>query len=327
MTSNNEETYLEAFIESINDLPHEIKRDLELIGSLDRKNLTVTEELQKAQDTLVTKAENTVVEMVEKKMKQQQEETISNTDENDVNTNDNNNQRMKNEISIPTTEELEAIAWDPREEEKITQLRKKARLYHKEKVIVAEHCLDIVESTLSRLDNDINSLETLLKGSGVLESMLLGNNINGTLASGGTGGSALQGKPNDLAAIQQQNEWILAKIITRDPETGMYKLSDEDTESDKIFTLPESQVVILTGMEPLAKADVIYAVYPDTTSFYQATVVQAPRKIYGGSANTAGAGSSSFVLVNFHDDGDEHGVTHDKAVLMKHVMRPPFLSA
>jgi hypothetical protein len=54
----------------------------------------------------------------------------------------------------------------------------------------------------------------------------------------------------------------------------------------------------------------IYAIYPDTTSFYPATVVQSPRK--------------TFVMVNFKDDGDEHGVTHDKAVLLKHVMRPPY---
>jgi len=81
------------------------------------------------------------------------------------------------------------------------------------------------------------------------------------------------------------------------------------------FHLPESQVVVLGGVEKLSRGDVIYAVYPDTTSFYQASVVQVPRKVSGGS---------SFVMVNFVDDGDEHGVTHDKAVLLKHVMRVPY---
>ena len=59
------------------------------------------------------------------------------------------------------------------------------------------------------------------------------------------------------------------------------------------------------GLESIRKGDVIYAVYPDTTSFYQATVVQGPKKI-------AGRGGDSFVLVNFKDDGDENGITHDK---------------
>lgn len=83
------------------------------------------------------------------------------------------------------------------------------------------------------------------------------------------------------------------------------------------FTLPESQVVILGigGLESTRKGDVIYAVYPDTTSFYQATVAQCPKKVAGGD---------SFVLVNFKDDGDENGITHDKAVLMKHIMRVPY---
>jgi hypothetical protein len=82
-----------------------------------------------------------------------------------------------------------------------------------------------------------------------------------------------------------------------------------------VFNLPESQVVILGGLKNLKNGDNIYAVYPDTTSFYHATAVQAPRKVSGGG---------SFVMVNFVDDSDEHGITHDKAVLMKYVMLPPY---
>jgi len=84
--------------------------------------------------------------------------------------------------------------------------------------------------------------------------------------------------------------------------------------SPLVFHLPESQVVVLGGMERLQRGDSVFAVYPDTTSFYQASVVQAPRKVGVGEA---------FVMVNFIDDADEQGITHDKAVLLKHVMRPP----
>ena len=160
-------------------------------------------------------------------------------------------------------------------------------------------------------------------------------------------------KPDDLAAIQvtpNSPDWILAKVMNHDPSTQTDQLADEDIESNKsklrkcddvfiflfilcniltqmsficffnikAFTLPESQVVILGigGLESVRKGDVIYAVYPDTTSFYQATVVQGPKKTT--------ASGESFVLVHFKDDGDEHGVTHDKAVLMKHIMRVPY---
>jgi hypothetical protein len=81
-----------------------------------------------------------------------------------------------------------------------------------------------------------------------------------------------------------------------------------------VFDLPEQQVVVLNGIERLSKGDVVFAVYPDTTSFYQATVVQAPRK--------QGI-SGQFLMVNFVDDADEYGITHDKAVPIQHIMLPP----
>lgn len=84
-----------------------------------------------------------------------------------------------------------------------------------------------------------------------------------------------------------------------------------------VFNLPESQVVVLGGVDRLSRGDIIYAVYPDTTSFYQATVVQGPKKVSGGD---------SFIMVHFKDDSDEHGITHDKAVSMQHVMRVPYSS-
>jgi SGF29 tudor-like domain len=85
----------------------------------------------------------------------------------------------------------------------------------------------------------------------------------------------------------------------------------------QVFNLPESQVV-LCGVDKLSKGEAVFCVYPDTTSFYQATVVQAPRK------NQANTGSGSFVMVNFVDDSDEFGVTHDKAVPLRHVIYPPY---
>ena len=35
-------------------------------------------------------------------------------------------------------------------------------------------------------------------------------------------------------------------------------------------------------------------------------------------------GKDPLVLVQFKDDGDEHGITHAKAVPMKHVMKVPY---
>ena len=117
----------------------------------------------------------------------------------------------------------------------------------------------------------------------------------------------------NLAAIQVPNspDWILAKILSHDKSTKMYTLSDEDFHSNQIYTISEKQVVPLKGMErnKWARGDVVYAVYPDTTSFYHATVSTPP---YNG-----------FVMVQFKDDWDANGVTHEKAVLVQHVMKVP----
>lgn len=79
-----------------------------------------------------------------------------------------------------------------------------------------------------------------------------------------------------------------------------------------VFDLPESQVVVLSPLERLSKGDSVYAVYPDTTSFYPATVVQSTTQR-----------KAPVVLVHFVDDADEFGVTHDKAVPLQLIMLPP----
>jgi SGF29 tudor-like domain len=82
-----------------------------------------------------------------------------------------------------------------------------------------------------------------------------------------------------------------------------------------VFYLPESQVIMLGALKNPSKGDSVYAVYPDTTSFYPATITQTARKVSGGGG---------FVMVQFVDDSDEHGITHEKAILLQYLMRPPY---
>jgi len=118
----------------------------------------------------------------------------------------------------------------------------------------------------------------------------------------------------NLAAIKvtpNSPDWILAKIISHDKSARMYTLSDEDVHSNQIYKISEKQVVSLKGTErnKWARGDVVYAVYPDTTSFYHATVSTPPL--------------NGYVMVQFKDDWDANGVTHEKAVLVAHVMKVP----
>ena len=85
--------------------------------------------------------------------------------------------------------------------------------------------------------------------------------------------------------------------------------------SSLVFYLPDNQVIVLGTLKNPSRGDSVFAVYPDTTSFYPATITQTARKVSGGGG---------FVMVQFVDDSDEHGVTHEKAVLLQYLMRPPY---
>lgn len=118
-------------------------------------------------------------------------------------------------------------------------------------------------------------------------------------------------RPKDLAAIQvtpNSVDWILAKILSFDKSTKVYTLSDEDIAEEKIYTIPSNRVIPLNKTLQFKRGDIIYAVYPDTTSFYSATVSS-----YKGN----------FVMVHFRDDSDEFGVTHEKAVPVWLAMKVP----
>ena len=127
---------------------------------------------------------------------------------------------------------MQAIVEDPEMVAKILKTRFDARQNHDETVAVAEKAYATVDSVVKKLDQDLATFEALLKATGEFE--------------------AAGGKPNDLAAIQvtsSSNEWILAKIISFDSEAGMDDLSDEDAKSNIVSYLPESQVIVLEGVE------------------------------------------------------------------------------
>lgn len=311
------ETYLEAFIESLTTLPHEVKRNLEMIKDLDKSGSAKTDELINLQQQYLRQAQQKlskvrVVENYDGKIlgmqlimnKEEQAKKNKNSSLTSSPTEEGEEGQEEEEAFIPTTEELFDYTYNSQLYHQIQTLQQDCLQKADEKVMIAQQAYDTINVKVQRLDHDLMIMEKLLQASGEFD---LGLSV----------------RPNDLAACQVSpgSEWILAKVTHHDPKTGMYKLADEDVESDKIFDLPESQVIVLSTVEKLRSGDIVYAVYPDTTSFYQATVVQAPRKQGGGTSG--GGGPGAFVMLNFHDDADEFGVTHDKAVPLKHVMFPP----
>ena len=94
---------------------------------------------------------------------------------------------------------------------------------------------------------------------------------------------------------------ILGRVISYLPDLGQYSILDVD--DSKTYILSETDVVVLDlvdSQRKLSKGEVLFALYPDTTSFYLATVSQAPRRTAMGMDPT--------VVVQFNGDEDENGM-------------------
>ena len=358
------ETYLEGLIESLSTLPAEMRRNLDLMKDMDGSCSSLMEETMRLQQDYLQRVEEKIgrLEVVDGEgVRVLSANRHDNGTGGDVVDDDekmaaptSTTEKELLPVVIPTTEELMAYVHESATRAQIESLRADALQQAEEKVEIANQTFELVDNMCRKLDTDLKEMErsSLLlntrNGGAVADfhqnhplSSIGGVNGLSSVPGGASSMGALSGanasssanttsgsgrgrgapKKDDLAAVQElpgSPDWILAKVITYDPSTGMFKLSDEDVESQKAFNLPESQVIILEtrSMRNLRSGDVVFAVYPDTTSFYQGIIAQPPRKAAGGGM---------FVMITFVDDEDlTTGKTLDKAVLLKHVMSPPY---
>lgn len=124
-------------------------------------------------------------------------------------------------------------------------------------------------------------------------SSLIGFGSNGNLA----GAEAL------VASSIAEKFMMLGRVICYHADSGQYDILDVD--DSKKYLLPERQVIVLDLIESqrkLCKAETVFALYPDTTSFYPATVSAAPRR--------SAMGAEPSVIVQFNGDEDPTGKLH-----------------
>lgn len=202
-----DETYLEAFVE--NCLPtYQIKRNMELIQSLDRSCVADLNRLHGLEDAYLVHAETAVLQLdVILPQDSTTPATVrplgkgSDRDETD----DHPGQTL-----IPTTDELIEYTYQPDIMTEIEHLQQECLQKADEKVSVAEQSLRWIDSIVQRLDDDIEAMEELI-------------------------GHQEAAQPNELAACQVTpgSEWILAKVLEHDVKNGFYRLADEDVDSQK----------------------------------------------------------------------------------------------
>lgn len=204
----NDETYLEAIIEHIQSCPAEVRRNLELMGDLDQSGAFLMEQMNTLQKDYIQRVEEKIegLDIVDGKGVR----VVTAADD------DNSKGDVETTIVIPTTEEFVRYVHDAEGLSKIKSVQAECLQRAEEKVAISEQTYNLVDNICRRLDSDILEMEKLLLTTGEFQTPGAGN----------------QG---DLAAIQApgSSDWILAKVVNYDPQTGMYRLSDEDSESNK----------------------------------------------------------------------------------------------
>ena len=144
-----DETYLEGFIEGLSTLPQELRRQLELIRSLDTSAVASLAELRRLQQEYIYQVEQ---KMSEVEVVQSADGTVLGLRED-----------PSLEPMFPSTEELFDFVNDPDKYKRIKALQRECLQKAEEKVAVARQSLELIDAKVQRLDHDLSAMETLLQ--------------------------------------------------------------------------------------------------------------------------------------------------------------------
>jgi hypothetical protein len=114
---------------------------------------------------------------------------------------------------------------------------------------------------------------------------------------------------------EETEGWILGNVLSYDINRETYEVQDED-DPKRILKLSFQQVRRLedTAID-INRGDRVMGVFPETTSFYRATVVKSPK-----TPESSGVAYAE-VVVRFDDDEDETGKWPARRVPARFVLR------
>jgi hypothetical protein len=300
-------TYLEDFLQSLENLPNSFRRECELMKELDREVFELSNDIAKIESIILLNVhrlkESSQRSSPKKSNELSGEVTFTKDDEKmDI---DTTSQRT---IFSPT--EIEQLKQDNEQ-----LLRDRALLcsvawqkIHDKKAI-AKSVIEMINQFEHKLDTDLGHFEQDLKHTGDYEA-----------PSGIPPNSEVAVK---LTIDSQDKTLILAQVQLFRSESNSYEIIDVDDQQK--YTLPDSQVFELGQAEALkkfGKGDHVFALYPDTTIFYPATVLSAPKRLSSSSSNTMTADSFS-LPVQFHGDEDNDGNIPIRSIPLKYIVRAP----
>jgi hypothetical protein len=121
---------------------------------------------------------------------------------------------------------------------------------------------------------------------------------------------------NDFAAskISTTDPWCLSKVKSFNDITELVEVFDVEDSKKRTYKVKRAQVVLLPRAKEAQprfypKGSKVFALYPGTTSFYPARVVD----------NTIRKDGEHFLKLYFDDDEDDTGVLPGREVACKHV--------
>lgn len=287
-----ETTFHESFMQVVEGLPTEFRRDFDLIKELERQCIDLNRDLVELEKNHIEKVKRIKLEMP---MIAKSNSTTSGSA--DVAGTASNETAGKKQNSINDHPELVKSL------EAINTLRNRIKSLSSEKTSITISMAAELDRYTRKLDGDLSIFEMELRAIGHFDSAMV---------QGAEPGTDVCIRPN-LYSI----DMILGRVIQYHPDVGAYDILDCD-ESGKRYHLPDNQVILLDGdpsHRKMTKGETVYAVYPDTTAFYLATITLAPRKSVAGTVPT--------VQVQFQGDEGEDGTTPQRTVPLRHVVRPP----
>ena len=282
-----EATVIEDLLEVITPVSGLVKRNLDLIRQL---GATATAELE-AVEKEEAKVEKDVVEELDKRA-----------------------------AAAKPAKKLEEVIGDKKDFEERAEKRRRCDGLFEEAIEVARQTEVAVARHIDHIDGELANLSQHLHATGEFENA----------------GAA---RPGDEVAVRlddyDKEAWVLGRVVRYRSDEDLYEVADADDDR-KVFELGATRVIPLTdtgrGVPPahvlcgaqsclvdahdeanrLQKGDEVFGIYPDTTSFYQC-VVTIPARRSGSQGGTCHC--------QFQDDTDETGITPDRPVPLKYVLR------
>lgn len=175
MMSSSDETYLEAFIEKLTTMPHQLRRNLDSLRDLDGSCSTDLHTLRQLHREYILAAEEKMMQLEVVEMEPDEEagdsESFEQTDDRtllpqvfgvrvlDV----DGTTAPDNPVVIPTTSEFMQYTYNSAAYQQILVLQQDCLQKSDEKVAVAQQAYEMMDAQVQRLDADLYAMEQLLQ--------------------------------------------------------------------------------------------------------------------------------------------------------------------